>query len=80
MITPAECPMCHQPTRSAAAHQRGGIGERCWRKLSRAQRAAVRMNPAQVRTALARAVPAAEGQLPLEAPPVGDGMYERPQS
>jgi hypothetical protein len=64
--------MCHQPTRSEAARQRGGIGERCWRKLAPAQRAAIRTKPTQVRTALARMAPVTHGQLPLEAPPMAD--------
>jgi hypothetical protein len=58
--------MCHQPTRSAAARQRGGIGGRCWRKLAPAQRAAIRQDPARFRAVLARPVPVADDQLPLE--------------
>jgi hypothetical protein len=57
--------MCHQPTRSAAARQRGGIGGRCWRKLAPAQRAAIRQNPARFRAVLARPVLVADDQLPL---------------
>lgn len=58
--------MCHQPTRSAAAKQRGGIGGRCWRKLRPAQRAAIRKDPARYRAVLARPVPVADDQLPME--------------
>lgn len=66
MSTPAECPMCHQPTRSAAARARGGIGGRCWRKLSPDQRAAIRRAPGRIRAALTRPAPAGDGQLPIE--------------
>lgn len=66
MRAPAECPMCHQPTRSEAARQRGGIGEHCWRKLAPAQRAAIRHDPRRVRAVLTRPVPATDGQLPLD--------------
>ena len=66
MSAPVECPMCHQPTRSAAARQRGGIGGRCWRKLRSDQRAAIRQDPARFRTVLTRPVPVADNQLPLE--------------
>ena len=69
MSAPAECPMCPQPTRSVAARDRGGIGERCWRKLAPAQRAAVRAYPTRVRAILARpvavTVTVTDGQLPL---------------
>jgi hypothetical protein len=58
--------MCHQPTRSAAAQQRGGIGGRCWRKLRPEQRAAIRQDPTRFRAALAQPVPVADNQLPLE--------------
>jgi hypothetical protein len=58
--------MCHQPTRSASAQLRGGIGGRCWRKLAPAQRAAIRQDPARIRAVLARPVPVAEAQLLLE--------------
>lgn len=66
MSAPVECPMCHQPTRSAAARQRGGIGGGCWRKLRPDQRASIRQDPASIRAALTRPVPTADGQLPLE--------------
>lgn len=71
MSAPAECPMCHQPTRSAAAKQRGGIGGRCWRKLRPDQRRALRQNPASVRAVLARPIPTTDGQLPLAEQPEG---------
>lgn len=58
--------MCHQPTRSPAARQRGGIGGRCWRKLAPAQRAAIRADPARFRAVLTRPVPVADAQLPLD--------------
>ncbi|MFC8361100.1 hypothetical protein ACFUIY_14655 [Streptomyces griseorubiginosus] len=66
MSAPVECPMCHQPTRSAAALKRGGIGGRCWRKLRPDQRAEIRTDPARFRAVLARPVPATVGQLPLQ--------------
>ncbi|WP_406157697.1 hypothetical protein [Streptomyces canus] len=66
MSAPVECPMCHQPTRSAAARQRGGIGGRCWRKLRPDQRAAIRQDPARFRAVLKQPVPVAADQLPLE--------------
>ncbi|MEU1478931.1 hypothetical protein [Streptomyces sp. NPDC005760] len=65
MSAPVECPMCHQPTRSAAARERGGIGGRCWRKLRPDQRAALRQDPTRIRAILTRPVPTANGQLPL---------------
>ncbi|MFC7906430.1 hypothetical protein [Streptomyces nigra] len=68
MSSPVECPMCHQPTRSAAAMKRGGIGGRCWRKLSPAQRRALRQDPSQLRGILTRPAPTTDGQLPLEEP------------
>jgi hypothetical protein len=58
--------MCHQPTRSATAQLRGGIGGRCWRKLRPEQRAAIRQDPARFRAVLARPVPVADNQLPLD--------------
>ncbi|MFJ2007042.1 hypothetical protein [Streptomyces chartreusis] len=66
MSEPAECPMCHQPTRSDTARRRGGIGEHCWRKLAPAQRAAIRYDPRRVRAVLTRPVPVADTQLQLE--------------
>ncbi|MEU6376769.1 hypothetical protein [Streptomyces sp. NPDC046909] len=66
MSAPVQCPMCHQPTRSAAAKKRGGIGGRCWRKLAPAQRAAIRQDPARFRAILARPIPVADDQLPLD--------------
>jgi hypothetical protein len=66
MNAPVECPMCHQPTRSAAARQRGGIGGRCWRKLRPEQRAAIRQDPARFRAVFARPAPETFGQLPLD--------------
>ncbi|MDT7847239.1 hypothetical protein [Streptomyces justiciae] len=65
MSTPAECPLCHQPTRSAAARSRGGIGDRCWRKLAPAQRAAIRRDPARIRAVLTTPVPLSDNQLAL---------------
>lgn len=69
----AECQMCHQPVRSDEARRRR-IGSRCWRKLSPAQREAVRQvlalagtpSPGRVRTALNQAASLGDGQLPLE--------------
>jgi len=58
--------MCHQPTRSRAARERGGIGGRCWRKLRPAQRAAIRSDPGRARAVLARPAPPGDGQLPLD--------------
>ncbi|MEU9245830.1 hypothetical protein [Streptomyces sp. NPDC048385] len=46
--------------------QRGGIGGRCWRKLRPDQRAAIRATPFRIRAILARPVPTADGQLPLD--------------
>lgn len=66
MNEPVECPMCHQPTRSATAQQRGGIGGRCWRKLAPDQRAEIRQDPARFRAVLAPPTPVADDQLPLE--------------
>ncbi|WP_435218362.1 hypothetical protein [Streptomyces sp. bgisy034] len=66
MKAPAECPLCHQPTRSETARRRGGIGEHCWRKLAPAQRAAIRQDPGHVRAVLTRPVPVADAQLPIE--------------
>ncbi|MDT6983711.1 hypothetical protein ACFSUJ_12055 [Streptomyces lusitanus] len=67
-----ECRLCHRPVRSALARERR-VGSGCWRKLSPAQRAAVRRAPAAARASLALPVPDVEGQLPLEdevlAPP-----------
>ncbi|MFF3928606.1 hypothetical protein [Streptomyces hirsutus] len=60
-----ECALCHKPVRSAAARARR-VGSRCWRKLSPAQRAAVRRDPGAIRAALTQPVPDTEGQLPLE--------------
>jgi hypothetical protein len=60
-----ECVLCHQPIRSAAAVARR-IGSRCWRKLRLDQRAAIRRDPRRVRAVLARPVPVADTQLPLE--------------
>lgn len=68
-----ECAMCHQPIRSGASHARR-IGSRCWRKLSPAQRAAIRHvlalttapSTARVRAALNHLSPAGDGQLPLD--------------
>ncbi|MFE3853397.1 hypothetical protein ACFXPN_19955 [Streptomyces griseorubiginosus] len=65
MSAPAECPMCHQPTRSATALKRGGIGGRCWRKLAPDQRAAIRAYPTQIRAILTGSVPVTDGQLPF---------------
>lgn len=69
MSTPVECPMCHQPTSSAAAKKRGGIGSHCWRKLHPDQRRALRQDPSRVRAILARPVPTSDGQLPLDEQP-----------
>ncbi|MBL3669089.1 hypothetical protein JL475_24460 [Streptomyces sp. M2CJ-2] len=63
-MTETECALCHQPIRSAAAKKRR-IGSRCWRKLSPAQRAAIRRSPSNVRTALNTPVSDANGQLPI---------------
>jgi hypothetical protein len=60
---PATCALCHKPLRSAAARARR-IGSRCWRKLSPAQRAAIRRNPSRIRAVLAP-VTAVPEQLPL---------------
>jgi hypothetical protein len=68
-----ECQYCHKPIRSTAAMGRR-IGGRCWRKLTPAQRAAIRAllgktatpSAAAVRTALNQPSPAGEGQLPLD--------------
>lgn len=60
-----ECALCHKPIRSAAARARR-IGSGCWRKVSPAQRAALRRNPPDIRAVLARPVPTTDGQLPLE--------------
>ncbi|WP_320784153.1 DUF6011 domain-containing protein [Streptomyces sp. CRN 30] len=65
MSEPVECALCHRPIRSAAARARQ-IGSHCWRKLTPAQRAAVRRSPGDVRRALTQPVPAADGQLPLD--------------
>jgi len=62
----AECPMCHQATRSAAARARGGIGGRCWRKLRPDQRAAIRRDAGRIRAVLNRPAPAGAGQLPID--------------
>jgi hypothetical protein len=64
---PGECALCHQPIHSAAARARG-IGSRCWRKPSPAQRQAIRRNPHTARAVLARPAPDVDGQLPLEEP------------
>ena len=64
---PGECALRDKPIRSAAARARG-IGSRCWRKLSPAQRQAIRRNPRTVRAVLARPAPDVVGQLPLEEP------------
>ncbi|MFI1723888.1 hypothetical protein [Streptomyces sp. NPDC020489] len=66
MSESVECPMCHQPTRSAAARSRGGIGGRCWRKLRPDQRASLRRSPGQVRRILAQPPPATDSQLPID--------------
>lgn len=58
--------MCHQPTRSSDARNRGGIGGRCWRKLRPDQRAAIRRAPGQIRAVLNRPAPAGAGQLPID--------------
>ncbi|MFJ1657207.1 hypothetical protein [Streptomyces anthocyanicus] len=63
--TDVECALCHKPVRSAAARKRR-IGSRCWRKLTPAQRAALRANPSNIRAALAQPAPTTDGQLPLE--------------
>ncbi|MEW2451240.1 hypothetical protein AB0896_27405 [Streptomyces parvulus] len=60
-----ECALCHKPIRSATARERR-IGSRCWRKLTPAQRAALRRNPRDIRAVLSRPVPTSAGQLPLE--------------
>lgn len=60
-----ECALCHRLVRSAAARKRR-VGSGCWRKLSPAQRQAIRQSPAAARAALSRPVPAADGQLPFD--------------
>lgn len=73
MSTAAECAVCHQPIRSAAARRRR-VGSGCWRKLSPADRAAVRRlltltaapSTARVRAALNHLTSPGEGQLPLD--------------
>ncbi|MCX4993810.1 DUF6011 domain-containing protein [Streptomyces longwoodensis] len=60
-----ECALCHRPLRSSTARARR-IGSRCWRKLTPAQRAAIRRDPGAVRAALDQPVPAAHGQLALD--------------
>jgi hypothetical protein len=60
-----ECRLCRRPVRSAAAKERQ-VGAGCWRKLTPAQRAAIRRSPAAARTALTQPVPDVDGQLPLE--------------
>lgn len=65
MSEPVECALCHRPIRSAAARGRQ-IGGGCWRKLTRAQRTAIRADPTRIRAILARPVPVADDQLPLE--------------
>ncbi|MFI5685867.1 hypothetical protein [Streptomyces sp. NPDC051636] len=62
---PAECLLCHQPIWSAAAVARR-IGSSCWRKLRPDQRAAIHHDPTRIRAALARPVPVADTQLPLD--------------
>jgi hypothetical protein len=57
------CALCHKPLRSAAARARR-IGSRCWRKLTPAQRGAIRRDPSRIRTVLAP-VTAVADQLPL---------------
>ncbi|MEU6012061.1 DUF6011 domain-containing protein [Streptomyces sp. NPDC047453] len=64
MSEPVECALCHQPIRSAAAKERR-IGSGCWRKLTPAQRSAIRRNPRGIRAALNQPVPATDGQLPF---------------
>lgn len=65
MTGAGECEVCHQPIRSAVARARR-IGSRCWRKLRPDQRAAIRRDSASVRAILARPVPVADDQLPLD--------------
>ncbi|MCX4974261.1 hypothetical protein [Streptomyces sp. NBC_00620] len=73
MSEPVECQLCRQPVRSGLARRRR-IGGRCWRKLTRAERNAVRQllaltaipSAARVRAALNQPAPAGDGQLPLE--------------
>ncbi len=68
-----ECQLCHQPIYSKAARARR-IGSHCWRKLSPAQRAAIRHllkattapSATRVRAALNVPTPSGEGQLPLD--------------
>ena len=65
--------MCHQPIRSTSARARR-VGSGCWRKLTPAERAAVRHllkhttapSTARVRAALNHLTPASDGQLPLD--------------
>lgn len=65
MSEPVECALCHQPIRSDAAKKRA-IGGRCWRKLTPTQRATIRANPHEIRAILARPIPVANDQLPLD--------------
>lgn len=65
MSEAVECALCHQPVASKLARQRR-VGGRCWRKLSPAQRAAIRASPSRARAILARPVTVTDGQLPLE--------------
>lgn len=73
MTSPVECQYCHQPIRSRSSMARR-IGGRCWRKLSPAQRTAIRAalaknsspSAAAVRTLLTRHAPDVDGQLPLD--------------
>ncbi|WP_073946496.1 hypothetical protein [Streptomyces kebangsaanensis] len=65
MSEAVECALCHKPVRSAAAKARR-IGSGCWRKLTRAQRAAIRRNPTRIRAVLSTPTPVTNGQLPFE--------------
>lgn len=73
MSESVDCEQCRQPIRSTASKARR-IGGHCWRKLTPAQRQAIRQlltptatpSAARVRAALNRPAPAGVGQLPLE--------------
>ncbi|MFM9542287.1 hypothetical protein [Streptomyces turgidiscabies] len=73
MSTAAECAVCHQPIRSAAARARR-VGSGCWRKLAPAERAVIRrllklapaLSTARVRAVLNVPAPPGGGQLPLD--------------
>ncbi|MBU5946763.1 DUF6011 domain-containing protein [Streptomyces sp. PAM3C] len=59
-----ECQLCHRPVHSAEARARR-VGSGCWRKLTPAQRRAIRQAPT-VRARRALPVPDVDGQLPLD--------------